>query len=319
MRSRLQARERLLQHIRQRLETTPDDSHQLFLLREHTRAREVLLSALRAQPLAEDPLLVQMDRWVDRYLQATDPELPAVEEPPTPPPLDATAFGLTGESTPSDKLRQALKQVDAASADTHRALRFTPEDVELPRLKAAQQQTQQQLAQALDRALLREGTPPDADPSLLAQIARFQQLVIALRARIQRQPELPHLRELLRQHLIHLDALQRQLPPDPETTAPNSEVERLEGLIEQLKARIQRQPHLSHLQPLLHEHQERLQRLQPAPTVSEPAPPDSPLTRLQNLTEQLRQRIQRQPHLTHLHTLLQEHEATIRKLQGEPE
>jgi hypothetical protein len=319
MRSRLQARERLLQHIRQRLETTPHDAHQLFLLREHTRAREVLLAALRAQPPEEDPLLVQMDRWVDHYLQATDPELPTVEEPATPQPLDASAFGLTGESTPSGKLRQALQQVDMASADTRRALRFTPEDVELPRLKAAQQQTQEQLAQALDRALLREGPPPDSNPSLLAQIARFQQLVIALRASIQRQPELPHLRELLRQHLAHLDALQKQLPPDPETAAPNSEVERLEGLIEQLKARIQRQPHLDHLQALLQAHQERLKQLQPPPTVSEPAPPDAPLARLQNLAEQLRQRIQRQPHLEHLHTLLQTHEAAIRKLQGESE
>lgn len=230
---KLEIRQKIIAQIETRLQLTPNDPHQLFLLDQHLQARDQLTNALRQANLELDQRYHELDDFVENYIEQSNSDTKKEQEIRQKPEYQALLHQQQTWHSLIEKVRQRLVK--------------KPGDPLLSRLLGEHQarllSTQEQMAQlttslspesettSLSQILAQERIPKPAqvqEPDAQAQSAatqsndarkisleREQNVLLAMvektRQRLHAKPELLHLKALIEQHQNRLEQIRSEL------------------------------------------------------------------------------------------------------------
>lgn len=216
LQARLEAGQRVLESIQERLKEQPQDTHLLFIQAEHQQRRERLLHELRLLNLQGDSRYGSLAVWVESYLEQTQAE---AEEPELSPEAQAE----------QQRLQEEQGVWTDMIAKVQDRLVKKPGDARLMRLLGEHQARLLKVQEAL--RLLNQGEPepelvleqveremsenaPEETPERLQlrrEILVLQGMVEKTQERLFKKPELLHLKALIAQHEARIRELQAQL------------------------------------------------------------------------------------------------------------
>lgn len=207
---------KVLKAIETRLESTPQDTHQLYLQEVHLHREKQLLNTLRLANT--DDRYQRLETWVNQKVQQLDPEA-----------SNETIHLSAEEHAAQARLREEQKAWQSLIQKVRERLVKKPGDPKLVQLLAEhqnrllrlQEQERQQQNKIEEEALVLtsfesslESAGAEASTErvrLLREIAMREALCEKTRQRLFDKPELLHLNALIAQHESHIKALRENL------------------------------------------------------------------------------------------------------------
>ncbi len=215
---------KILNLIEDRLQETPEDDHQLFLLETHRAREQQLLKSLRLQNT--DKRYHALEEWVNKKLATLDPENHSAEDPEQ----EAQKAQLEHEKKTWETMIQRVREKLKKKPGDPKLMRLLGEHQ--GRLLHLQEQLRQQEAGIEEEALVLEKAEQlkqesDVPVTERVRLEREMEVLAALcektKQRLFAKPELLHLKGLIAHHENRLKALQEQLnalPPEMQTPVP---------------------------------------------------------------------------------------------------
>jgi len=220
LKRKLQARDKVLLHLEQRLSEAPDNQHWLFLKDEHEKARAELYDALR-QLERERQGTHRLTEWVEGYLSQWDNSCEDVLDPDE---SEATTQKQTLSAEQQHELETwqgLLRKVEA------RLLRL-PGDPRLLKLRASHQARIQALQnvgaepESVSNTVLESVSVPIPQPAknrtreqIEKELEIWAKLIHKSQERLAAKPELAHLRGMITEHQAKMAGLMAELQALP--------------------------------------------------------------------------------------------------------
>ncbi|MGE3726873.1 MAG: hypothetical protein AB7I41_15040 [Candidatus Sericytochromatia bacterium] len=220
LKRKLQARDKVLLHLEQRLNEAPDNQHWLFLKDEHEKVRAELYNALR-QLERERQGTHRLTEWVEGYLSQWDDSCEDVLDP-------GESEATTQKKTLSAEQQHELEIWQGLLRKVEARLLRLPGDPRLVKLRASHQariQALQNVAaepESISNTVsepISAPTPQPAKSRTREQIEKeleiWAKLIQKSQERLAAKPELVHLRGMITEHQTKMAGLMAELQALP--------------------------------------------------------------------------------------------------------
>lgn len=237
LKRRLDAREKVIAAIESRLLLDPGDTHQLFILEIHSKAKEALLAELRRLNLEKDLRYQSLDAYVDGYVQELEQEKPEMSQ---------------AQREAMQTLAHEQQIWEDLIAKVRARLIKRPGDPQLMQLLAEHQARLLKVQQNRQMIWAEAAT---ADTLVLESVYQSPP------GQVKTANESPA-QDVTPADLIALPVDEKETERLAQLASLQRERDVFAGMIEKTRQRLQLKPELTHLQGLIAQHEARLREIQ---------------------------------------------------------